>query len=54
MGEGQKSPSKGAIFGISLDLWDYSAFLVFWFCDTIMEMLAASRGRDYYAIYVNA
>ena len=45
---------KGIFFCISVNLWDYSAFLVFLFCVTMMEILAASKGREYHAIYVNA
>ena len=54
MGKVKSRLLKGLFLGISLDLWDYSAFLVFLFCVTMMKILATSKGREYHAIYVNA
>ena len=51
---GQKVASRSGYF-ISLKIVSLSeCFLVFLFCVTMMEILAASKGREYHAIYVNA
>ena len=54
MGKAKSRLLKG-IFLLALNCIRYhSAFLVFLFCVTMMEILAASKGREYHAIYVNA
>ena len=53
--EGETVASRRGYFYWCLNcICNQSAFLVFLFCVTMMEILATSKGREYHAIYVNA